>query len=328
MLPVISSSFHGRDIFSPMAAHLAERRRRSSRSARPSPSTSLVRLPAVAGRRCARASSRPRSSTSSSSATSRSPGRPPISRRPSDRSTRAAPLVIDFPAHAGAPAVRGAARSGSGRSGGVPVGASLLMADSEGHLSLADNQGDAAGRLGLTLDRPVASAPPDRAMSDRPTRPARRGRRADLPLPPCDRAGHPGRLADRPARRDRARRRSVGLRQEHAHPGDQRAHPARLSRASSAASSAWTGAPTTELKLRDIARTVGTVLQDPAKQIVGATVEAELAFGPENLGMPRDEMRDRMRRGRASAPGSSRSSDARRRPCRAASASSWPWPGS
>jgi energy-coupling factor transporter ATP-binding protein EcfA2 len=50
------------------------------------------------------------------------------------------------------------------------------------------------------------------------------------------------------------------------------------------------GAATTELKLRDIALTVGTVLQDPAKQIVGATVEAELAFGPENVGVPRDEI--------------------------------------
>jgi energy-coupling factor transporter ATP-binding protein EcfA2 len=52
------------------------------------------------------------------------------------------------------------------------------------------------------------------------------------------------------------------------------------------------GRPTTELKLRDIALSVGTVLQDPAKQIVGATVEAELAFGPENLGVPRQEIRD------------------------------------
>jgi len=52
------------------------------------------------------------------------------------------------------------------------------------------------------------------------------------------------------------------------------------------------GRPTTELKLRDIALTVGTVLQDPAKQIVGATVEAELAFGPENLGVPRGEIRE------------------------------------
>jgi len=51
------------------------------------------------------------------------------------------------------------------------------------------------------------------------------------------------------------------------------------------------GRPTTELKLRDIALSVGTVLQDPAKQIVGATVEAELAFGPENLGVPRDDIR-------------------------------------
>jgi energy-coupling factor transporter ATP-binding protein EcfA2 len=55
------------------------------------------------------------------------------------------------------------------------------------------------------------------------------------------------------------------------------------------------GHSTTDLKLRDIARTVGTVLQDPGKQIVGATVEAELAFGPENLGTPRNEMRERLR---------------------------------
>ena len=55
------------------------------------------------------------------------------------------------------------------------------------------------------------------------------------------------------------------------------------------------GRPTTELKLRDIALSVGTVLQDPAKQIVGATVEAELAFGPENLGVPRSEIRDLIR---------------------------------
>jgi energy-coupling factor transporter ATP-binding protein EcfA2 len=55
------------------------------------------------------------------------------------------------------------------------------------------------------------------------------------------------------------------------------------------------GGLTTELKLRDIARTVGTVLQDPAKQIVGSTVESELAFGPENQGLPRDEIVERIR---------------------------------
>jgi energy-coupling factor transport system ATP-binding protein len=55
------------------------------------------------------------------------------------------------------------------------------------------------------------------------------------------------------------------------------------------------GRPTTELKLREIARTIGTMLQDPAKQIVGSTVEAELAFGPENLGLPRPEILERIR---------------------------------
>jgi energy-coupling factor transport system ATP-binding protein len=44
------------------------------------------------------------------------------------------------------------------------------------------------------------------------------------------------------------------------------------------------GTPTTEMRLREIALSVGTLLQDPAKQIVGSTVESELAFGPENLG--------------------------------------------
>jgi energy-coupling factor transporter ATP-binding protein EcfA2 len=54
------------------------------------------------------------------------------------------------------------------------------------------------------------------------------------------------------------------------------------------------GKPTTEQRLRDISLSIGTVLQDPAKQIVGATVEAELAFGPENLGMERSEIRQRI----------------------------------
>ena len=47
--------------------------------------------------------------------------------------------------------------------------------------------------------------------------------------------------------------------------------------------------------LRATSLTVGTVLQDPARQIVGATVESELAFGPENHGMAREEIRDRIR---------------------------------
>lgn len=46
--------------------------------------------------------------------------------------------------------------------------------------------------------------------------------------------------------------------------------------------------------LRDLALQVGTMLQDPDKQILGSTVEQEIAFGMENLGIPRAEMHQRV----------------------------------
>ena len=54
------------------------------------------------------------------------------------------------------------------------------------------------------------------------------------------------------------------------------------------------GRSTADLRLKDIALRVGTMLQDPAKQIVGSSVEGELAFGPENLGLERPEIRSRI----------------------------------
>ncbi len=42
--------------------------------------------------------------------------------------------------------------------------------------------------------------------------------------------------------------------------------------------------------LRDIRTTVGMVFQQPDNQIVATMVEEDVAFGPENLGMPHDEM--------------------------------------
>jgi energy-coupling factor transport system ATP-binding protein len=45
------------------------------------------------------------------------------------------------------------------------------------------------------------------------------------------------------------------------------------------------GRPVGETRLRDLASLVGTVLQDPRKQLVASTVRGELAFGPENLGV-------------------------------------------
>ncbi len=152
MLPVISSSFHGRDIFSPMAAHLANGV--PFESVGPTVDIeSLVRLPAV-------------------EPTVREGvlettivhilifGNVTLAGTPADLEAAIGSLdpgralVIDFPAHAGAPAVR-EGTVWERTFGRVAEGASLLMADSEGHLSLADNQGDAAGRLGLTLDRPA-----------------------------------------------------------------------------------------------------------------------------------------------------------------------------
>jgi energy-coupling factor transport system ATP-binding protein len=56
------------------------------------------------------------------------------------------------------------------------------------------------------------------------------------------------------------------------------------------------GQSTADLRLREIGLIVGTLLQDPAKQIVGATVEAELAFGPENLAWASDTIRSRTER--------------------------------
>ena len=46
--------------------------------------------------------------------------------------------------------------------------------------------------------------------------------------------------------------------------------------------------------LRDLAIQVGTMLQDPDKQILGSTVEQEIAFGMENLSIPRTEMHQRV----------------------------------
>jgi energy-coupling factor transport system ATP-binding protein len=54
------------------------------------------------------------------------------------------------------------------------------------------------------------------------------------------------------------------------------------------------GRPVKGLTLRDLARHIGTMLQDPDKQILGTTVEQEIAFGMENLGVPRTEMVQRI----------------------------------
>jgi energy-coupling factor transport system ATP-binding protein len=51
------------------------------------------------------------------------------------------------------------------------------------------------------------------------------------------------------------------------------------------------GQTTSALSLARIAQLVGTLLQDPEKQIVASYVAEEVAFGPENLGWPREQVR-------------------------------------
>ena len=49
-----------------------------------------------------------------------------------------------------------------------------------------------------------------------------------------------------------------------------------------------------EDRLLDIRRTVGMVFQNPDNQIVANVVEDDVAFAPENLGVPSEEIRDRV----------------------------------
>lgn len=47
-------------------------------------------------------------------------------------------------------------------------------------------------------------------------------------------------------------------------------------------------------KLFDVRKTIGVVFQNPDNQLVASIVEDDLAFGPENLGVPREEIGKRI----------------------------------
>ncbi|MGP6207872.1 ABC transporter ATP-binding protein [Cuniculiplasma sp. SKW3] len=54
------------------------------------------------------------------------------------------------------------------------------------------------------------------------------------------------------------------------------------------------GTEVRDMKLPDIARVVGTLLQDPERQVMNYNIVDEIAFGPENLRLPREEMERRI----------------------------------
>src|SRR5678816_4264065 len=50
------------------------------------------------------------------------------------------------------------------------------------------------------------------------------------------------------------------------------------------------GKDVSEMQIADVSQIVGTLLQDPERQIVASNVYNEIAFGPENLGLPNAEI--------------------------------------
>jgi len=54
------------------------------------------------------------------------------------------------------------------------------------------------------------------------------------------------------------------------------------------------GQPVGEMSMAEISNQIGTVLQDPERQIVASYVFNEVAFGLENLGLPRQEIHQRV----------------------------------
>jgi len=59
------------------------------------------------------------------------------------------------------------------------------------------------------------------------------------------------------------------------------------------------GRDTREARISDLVRDVGILFQDPEAQLVMLEVDDEIAFGLENLGVPRDRMRERIAAARA-----------------------------
>ncbi|HET8776272.1 MAG TPA: SAM-dependent chlorinase/fluorinase [Candidatus Limnocylindria bacterium] len=154
-LPVTTSTFHGRDIFSPVAAHLAAGDATFEEVGRAVDADDLVVVPEPS------ATARPGILETvityvDSFGNARLAG---------ERADLAASLgelrdglAVSIAIDGGGSAVR-EDTSFASTFGAVPLGTSLLYVDSLGNLALADNQGNLARRLGIEPDQRVTITP-------------------------------------------------------------------------------------------------------------------------------------------------------------------------
>jgi S-adenosylmethionine hydrolase len=152
----ISSSFHGRDIFSPVAAHIAMGT--PFESVGPTvPIDDLIRL----------ATQEPKVTDGALETVITGimifgnvtfAGTPVELEKAVGKLEPGRPLLVEFGGRNGS-AGSSERTTWAETFGRVPLGASLVMADSEGNLSFADNQGNAAARLNLAVDQPVRILP-------------------------------------------------------------------------------------------------------------------------------------------------------------------------
>ena len=155
MLDRISSSFHGRDIFSPVAAHVAMGT--PFESVGPTvPIDSLVRLPAQEPKVADGALDTVITGVMIFGNVTFA-GTPAELEKAIGKLEPGRPLVLEFGGNGSGP--RRERTTWNETFGRVPLGTSLVMPDSEGNLSFADNQGNAAARLNLVVDQSVRILP-------------------------------------------------------------------------------------------------------------------------------------------------------------------------
>jgi S-adenosylmethionine hydrolase len=156
MLPRTASTFHGRDIFAPVAGHLAV----GSRFEEVGPAVPVEALvplefPAPVARD---------GGLDTAVLFVDSFGNFRLAGVPADLEAAVGPLtpgrpfVVELAAHDGRPAVA-EAMPWCRTFGERPAGAPLLYENSFGQLAVADNQGNAAARLGVDPDRPARIRP-------------------------------------------------------------------------------------------------------------------------------------------------------------------------